>query len=34
MSKQLCEDIVKVLDDKKALNIAAIEIKELTIVAD
>ncbi|HZK22172.1 MAG TPA: ribosome silencing factor [Oscillospiraceae bacterium] len=34
MSKQLCEDIVKVLDDKKALKIKAIEIKELTIVAD
>ncbi len=34
MSKELCESIVKVLDDKKAMNIVAIEISELTIVAD
>lgn len=34
MGKELCESIVKVLDDKKAINIVAIEISELTVVAD
>ena len=32
--KELMEKIVKVLDEKKAVNIAAIEITELTIIAD
>ncbi|HOD02549.1 MAG: Ribosomal silencing factor RsfS [Firmicutes bacterium ADurb.Bin300] len=34
MSKELCQSIVKILDDKKAIDIVAIEISELTIVAD
>lgn len=34
MSKELCESIIKVLDDKKAVDIIAIEISELTIIAD
>ncbi len=34
MSKELYESIVKILDEKKAENIKAIAIAELTIVAD
>ncbi len=34
MSKELYQSIVKIIDDKKALDIVAIEISELTIVAD
>ncbi len=34
MSKELCESIVKILDEKRAENIKAIAIAELTVVAD
>ncbi len=34
MSKQLMDKIVKLLDEKKATDILAIEITELTIIAD
>ena len=33
-TKELCEQIVKILDSKKAENITAIETTELTIVSD
>ncbi|HQD72347.1 MAG TPA: ribosome silencing factor, partial [Clostridiales bacterium] len=34
MSKELVEKIVNILDDKKAVDIEVIKIKELTIIAD
>lgn len=33
MSKELVEKIVNILDDKKAVDIEVIKIKELTIIA-